>query len=232
MGLEVLIVDDDEAFASVVEIRLKGWQSDIAITKADTVASARAVLESHRVPFDLIVLDQHLPDGLGIELATHPRYAESTILAVSADDSPELPARSVRAGAQHFLGKRQVTTPLFIPLVEALLDRRRLERKLRDVEVKEKKMQAVKVLLATLKHEINNPLGAVLGAAYLLREDGDLATTREEAVKLIQTSGTRIKHVLEQLCQAIELEEVSKAHERVFQIPGDAPWPTKPRGGD
>jgi len=44
---------------------------------------------------------------------------------------------------------------------------------------------------------------------------------------LIDSSSGRIKNILEQLCDAAELEEVLKAQEEVFQIPGDAHWPKK-----
>lgn len=230
MALEALIVDDDEAFSLVVEIRLKGWRDGLVITKASSISAARDILSGRTRPFDIVILDQNLPDGLGIDITDHPVMRESTVLAVSADESPDVPGRAVRAGAQHFLGKRQVTTPLFIPLVEALLDRRALEKRLRAVELKEKKMEAIKVLLATLKHEINNPLGAVLGAAYLLRQEQDGATNRDETVRLIETSGKRIKHVIEQLCDAVELEAISKADELVYQVPGDAPWPQSKKG--
>ncbi|MCB0347150.1 MAG: hypothetical protein KDD66_18665, partial [Bdellovibrionales bacterium] len=69
-----------------------------------------------------------------------------------------------------------------------------------------------------LRHEINNPLGAVIGAAYLLKHEGQLEDTQIEAIKLIERSGNRINQVLQQLCEAAELEEVTKANERVFQV--------------
>jgi signal transduction histidine kinase len=133
----------------------------------------------------------------------------------------------VRAGALHFLKKRQVSEPLFIPLVEAILERKKLESALITAKLKEQKMNTIRLLLATLRHEINNPLGAVLGGAYLIRAGGTLDADQIEAIKLIEASGNRIKDVMKRICEAADLEEVVKANEPIYQIPGDAPWGEK-----
>lgn len=224
MLFHTLIVDDDTSFAKLVEIRLRAWRKEMQVTQSQTLAEARTILDSSNVPFTLVILDQNLPDGRGFELFEHPALKDSTVLAVSADDSPELPGETVRAGAQHFLGKRQVAAPLFIPLIEALLERKALERRLKESEINEARIKSVRTLTATLRHEINNPLGAVLGAAYLIRSQGQLDQSQAEALKLIESSGKRINHVLQQLCDTVELETVNKANETVYHVPGDAPW--------
>ncbi len=225
--MRAFILEDDPTFAKVVEIRLKSWRPQLELKFASTIAEAKAFLDGEPEKFDFAIIDQHLPDGLGYQLASHPAFNETTVLAVSSDDAPELPGQTVLAGAQHFLGKRQVTTPLFIPLLEALVERRLLESKLRASELSAAKMKTIRTLIATLRHEINNPLGAVIGATYLLRQGAELDSKQREALTLIDSSSGRIKNILEQLCDAAELEEVLKAQEEVFQIPGDAHWPKK-----
>ena len=227
--LSVLIIEDDVNFQKVVELRLKNWQPNIQLKFADTLAAARNYLEDKNLTFSLAILDQHLPDGLGSTLATHPTMQTMTVLAVSADEAPELPARAMLAGAGHFLNKRQVSEPLFIPLIEALLERKQLEAELLKTKLKQSRLDTIKVLLNTLRHEINNPLGAVMGGAFLLRTKGNLETEQSEAIRLIEASGNRIKHVLNQLCQTAEIEQVTKGQEQVFQVPGDPSWETTPK---
>lgn len=222
--LRVLIVEDDLSFRKIVEIRLKSWRPEISFSFAENISMAQDFLASAELAPELVILDQQLPDGMGWTLLEHPMMRESTVLAVSSDTSPELPGQTVKAGAQHFLAKRQVTEPLFIPLLDALLERGRLERELRVAELHRSQMQTIKTLLGTLRHEINNPLGAVMGATYIIKAKGQLDTGQQEAVALIESSGQRIKHVLEQLCEAANLELVQKATEEVFQVPGDPSW--------
>lgn len=226
-ALTALIVDDDESFAKLVSIRLRGWDETIEIETAPDVAGARKLLDEKPAYFRLAIVDNHLPDGSGYELLNHPGLENAAVLSVSSDASPELPAQNVRAGAHHFLEKRNISAALFIPLVEAILERKKLEEHVRENAVKSARLETIKTLVATLRHEINNPLGAVLGATYLLKHEGQLEDTQVEALKLIERSGNRINQVLQQLSEAADLEEVTKANERVFQVPGDAPWPEK-----
>lgn len=220
----MLIVDDDENFRTIVELRLSAWRPGSAFRHAPNLGVARNYLDDKATSYDLVVLDQHLPDGYGADLFDHPRLQDATVLAVSADLAPEVPGQAVLAGAAHFLSKHQVSEPLFLPLVEALLERRRLERELLSSRLRQSRLETIRRLLATLRHEINNPLGAVLGGAYLLRTAGSLDSEQTEALRLIEASGNRIKHVIKQLCDTAELEEVQKGHEDLFQIPGDKPW--------
>lgn len=227
MPFHALVVEDDTKFQKVVELRLKGWRSDIQLKFADTLAAARTYLDDKSINYSLVVLDQHLPDGLGASLFSHPRLTDAAVLAVSADDAPELPGSALRAGAQHFLAKRQVSEPLFIPLVEALIERKRLEGELLVTKLKQSRLDTIRVLLGTLRHEINNPLGAVLGGVFLLKTSGKLEGEQSEAIRLIEGSGNRIKHVMKQLCETAELEEVTKGREQLFQVPGDPSWEKK-----
>lgn len=224
MACSALVIDDDASFRRIVEIRLRAWDKAVEISTAESLAQARSALDLPGKRFTLVVLDQNLPDGFGWELLSHPGLLDAAVLAVSADNSPDLPGLTVKAGAAHFLAKRQVTEPLFIPLVEALIERKRLEQEVMRSKIRESRMETIKTLLATLRHEINNPLGAVLGGTYLLRSAGQLSQEQTEALRLIEASGHRIKYVITQLCEAAELEEVTKAKEQLFQIPGDAPW--------
>lgn len=238
--MNILVVEDDPSFKKILEIRLRNWKSDLTFFFACNISEARALLdnsltdkqspEQSKAKLDLAILDHHLPDGLGSDLFEHPSLATAAVLAVSSDKAPEIPAISVKAGAKHFLGKRQVTEPLFIPLLEALITRKQLEVQLMESKLRESAMKTIGVLLATLEHEINNPLGAVLGGAYLVRQTGSLSKEQMDALKMIEASGQRIKHVIKQLREASQLESVSKANEQVFHIPGDKPWSGKKIG--
>lgn len=224
MALRVLIIEDDLDFRKILELRLRSWSPTLYITFAGSIAEGRKILDKNKYFYPLVILDQHLPDGMGRELLSHPNLEHSSVLAVSSDDSPALPGLAIRAGAHHFLSKRQVGEPLFVPLIEALIERGRLDEELLQKKIADSKIATIERLLSTLRHEINNPLGAVLGGAYLMRSSGNLGPEQEKALKIIEASGNRIKHVMKQLADAAELEEVTKAQEEVYQIPGDPKW--------
>ena len=222
MGLETLIIDDDPTFAKLVELKLSSFRKDIHCTFASTLDSARSMLNERR--FGLVVLDQHLPDGMGYEILSHPSLANTAVLAMSSDDAPEIPAEALRAGAAMFLSKSQLREKLFLPLVQAILQRKVAEQAAMEAQLKEQKLDVIRKLVGTLRHEINNPLGAVLGGAYLVKSSGELHADQRAALDVIEKSGKRIHHVLLELCRAADLEEVTKANEDLFQVPGDPKW--------
>lgn len=224
MSLNIFILEDDPNFRQILELRLKAWKNDAHCVFAENLAEAQKILAGDALEFDLAICDHELPDGVGERIVEHPKLKNTAVLSVSSIKSAELPGLTLQAGAQHFLSKRQVSEPFFIPLLEALITRRKLEVAEIRSNIQKSKIETIGMMLATLRHEINNPLGAVIGGTYLVRAIGNLDAKQEEALKLIDESGQRIKHVIEKLCDAVELEIVSKANEKVFHVPGDKPW--------
>ena len=225
MSLNILIIDDDPSFRHLLKVRLKSFLGDPQITIFENLTSARegvAQIDLHET--DLVILDQHLPDGSGTDLLSEGLFEDLAVLSVSSDDNPHIPGASLQAGAAFFMSKNDVSEPLFEPLVNGIIDRNRIQRQLTDAKLEAARIDTVKTLVGTLRHEINNPLGAVLGAAYLLKNNDDATQDQQRAAELVKSSGERIKHVLDELCKAIELESVNKADQTVFHIPGDEPW--------
>lgn len=225
MTFQVLIIDDDSSFRKILELRLKSFISEMSLKTFDNLTKARTFLKENNKPyFDLVIIDEHLPDGRGVEMIGEGWFEDLAVLSVSSDTAPEIPGSAVQAGATYFLNKVHVSEPLFKPLVEGIIERNRMRQELNKVKLDGAIIETVKTLVGTLRHEINNPLGAVLGAAYLLRKDQKASKEQKEAAELVESSGKRIKYVLDELCQAVALEPVTKANQKVFHVPGDKPW--------
>lgn len=234
MSFNVLIIDDDVSFKKILEVRLRSFIPGMVVQSFGRLSDARNFLSHTDISsYQLVVLDQHLPDGRGLELLHEGWFRGLSVLAVSSDDAPEIPGATVQAGAAYFLNKVHISQPLFKPLVQGIIDRNNLQQELNRAKIDKAVIDSVKTLVATLRHEINNPLGAVLGAAYLLNNDSTATEDQKEAARLVESSGKRIKHVLDELCQAVALDSVKKANHQVYHIPGDEPWETsEPEEGD
>ena len=225
MSFRVLILEDDAGFRKILDIKLKSFLPQVDVVSLDSITKVREYLKTVKNPdFDLVILDQHLPDGRSNELLAEGWFQDLAVLSISSDDSPNIPGQSIEAGASFFLAKASVSQPAFEPLVRGLVERNRLQRELTKLKLNQAVMESVRTLVSTLRHEINNPLGAVLGAAYILRNNAQATKEQIEAAELVESSGKRINHVLTQLCDAMELEPVTKANQKVFHIPGDKPW--------
>ena len=103
---KILVVDDQAVLSAQVGRALKGLYS---VLGAMSLVEGLSMAEKERP--DLIVLDVHLPDGNGIDLARKIRFhAEQgvrtiPILLVSGEDTPDTRIRGLDAGADDFLPK-------------------------------------------------------------------------------------------------------------------------------
>ena len=94
-GLHLLVVDDHDSFNKAISNLLQQWQ--IKVTIATSLAEAEQVLFRGE-PFDLMIIDLHLPDGDGVELVRKIKqntlYRKTPIVMASAARS--LPKHALR----------------------------------------------------------------------------------------------------------------------------------------
>lgn len=232
---KILIIDDDLAFKKMLQLRLKSFMDPICVDSFDRLSTARELLkEKGASSYDLVILDEHLPDGRGVELLSEGWFEGQAVLSISSDNAPEIPGALLQAGATYFLNKVNISEALFKPLVMGIIDRNKIRRELDKAKVDSAIMDSIKTMVSTLRHEINNPLGVVLGAAYLIGKEENATEDQRRAAELVESSGKRIKHVLDKICETFSspsnhgigsgMQAVTKSNQKVFHIPGDKPW--------
>jgi two-component system KDP operon response regulator KdpE len=108
-ALRILALDDDPVNMSLIRA-IVSRASDPTIRgatllEATTLAGARAVLA--RQPIDILLLDVHLPDGLGLDLASDLRRdaVDIKIVALTASVLPADQQNALAAGCDAFLAK-------------------------------------------------------------------------------------------------------------------------------
>ena len=126
--LRILAVDDDSVIRSLIRAILA--QADdpairgAVLREAGTLLEARRILASETV--DLLLLDVHLPDGLGLDLAAEFRRGPADRPALVALTASVLPAdqqAALAAGCDAFLAKPYPATAL-VSLCSELAPRR------------------------------------------------------------------------------------------------------------
>ena len=105
LGIEVLIVDDDEDSRSLLELALDRTGASVHI--ANSAASALAVLEESEV--DVMISDIGMPEEDGFSLIRRvralPKYGELQAIALTAYAREEDVARALEAGFQRHVAK-------------------------------------------------------------------------------------------------------------------------------
>lgn len=120
-GAHVLAVEDEPRNTALLEAILR--PAGYVLSTADRLEVARSWLAGHRP--DIVLLDRHLPDGDGLDLArevrAEPRLQGVPIVLVSASVLPEDQAAAEAAGCDSFHPK-PIRIPLLLAEVERLLE--------------------------------------------------------------------------------------------------------------
>ena len=101
---KALIVDDETDICYLLSNILK--QRDIQTTFAGSLAEADKMLQSPNY-FYYVFLDNHLPDGLGINQIKRwkEKFPFIHVIMITAHDSYEERKKATRDGADHFISK-------------------------------------------------------------------------------------------------------------------------------
>jgi two-component system KDP operon response regulator KdpE len=126
--LRILSLDDDAGNQSLIRAVLSRAADptirDAEVVEAMSVGEAWLILD--RVAVDVILLDIHLPDGLGLDLAAELIRREASrpaILALTASVLPAEQQAALDAGCDAFLAKPFAALDL-VSAIRRLLDQR------------------------------------------------------------------------------------------------------------
>jgi serine phosphatase RsbU (regulator of sigma subunit) len=133
--VRVLLVEDDDGDALLVEDLLAIADTNLRLTRARTLAEADAVARSQDV--DCVLLDLDLPDAAELSglhgLRESAREVPVLVLTGLADEQRGIEA--VAAGAQDYLVKGRVDGPALVRAIRYAVERRRAEEARRALDV-------------------------------------------------------------------------------------------------
>src|SRR3990167_5728902 len=109
--MRILLVDDHQLFSDGLRVLLRELAYDAEVLTATTIALA---LEATG-PFDLILLDLHLPDARGIDGIERLklRHEASAVVVVSGEENPGHIRECINHGAMGFVPKASGAAELF-----------------------------------------------------------------------------------------------------------------------
>ena len=138
--LQVLLVEDDDGDALLVEDLLAISGAPLALRRAQTLADASRMAPNG---IDCVLLDLALPDAEGLEGLRHLREEGEApaIVVLTGLDDERRGAEAVANGAQDYLVKGQVDGGLLSRSIRYAVERRRAEQV-------QQQLQAVRMLTA------------------------------------------------------------------------------------
>lgn len=132
----VLLIEDNSLFAKLVDGLLTQTHSgEFQVTTATSLAGARSCLAAMDQAFDVVILDLSLPETEGLDSlrAVQDLVQDIPIVVLTAATDEQMSVEAVRAGAQDYLIKTQISAgELRRALLYAIERRRTLRRFGRD----------------------------------------------------------------------------------------------------
>ena len=133
--LKVILVEDNFKEAALFKkVLSEARRVRFELTHTRRLEETIKLLEQDS--FDLILLDLCLPDSQGLETVASVRAQAllTPIVVLTDGDDEELAANAMRSGAQDYLIKAQVNSPLLVRVLCHAIERAQLRHKLRESE--------------------------------------------------------------------------------------------------
>lgn len=193
---KILHVEDDPGHAKLIrDLLLDSKISRFQLTQVETLNHALRILKQN--DFDAILLDLGLPDSHGIPTIHHimVNVRELPIVALTASYDGTLGIEAMKAGAEDYLMKDQITAEALERSLIYAIERKRLDHL---------KNEFVNVV----SHELRTPLTVVRQTLYLMKEElaGRINPEQENFLGITLRNIERLGNVVNNLLDIAKIE--------------------------
>jgi two-component system response regulator AtoC len=191
-NFEVLIIDDEPVLREQIAQLITAWGYRVRVT--DHVAAALRALEDH--PPDIILTDLVLPDQPGYMVLEYVQahWPQLPVLVMTAYASLESAIEALKQGAYDYMLK-----PITPPELAAALARAHAAVSLQRSRSREEQLRHVADVALTLAHEINNPLGILIGELRFQLEEVEPNSSLAQGLEVCLSSAQRIADVVRRI---------------------------------
>ena len=202
----VLVVDDNSANLTLTASLLQG---DYRIRLANSGAKALASCEAS--PPDLILLDVMMPemDGFTVcrTLKERPGTAHIPVIFLTAIDDADRTVEGLELGAVDFVSKPIEPAILKARVATALRISRAHEALREQYDLAIENARLKEEVEAMARHDLKNPLAAIIGMASGLLDHPSLAEDQKCQVKAIETAAHNILAMIHLSSDLLKMEQ-------------------------
>jgi DNA-binding response OmpR family regulator len=199
LNCRVLVIDDSKMINSAV-IQIS---SDAGAISTGSISPLEGIELVDSFGPDFIVVDYEMPEMTGLEFIAkirgHKKYDTIPILMLTGIDSEKLAFDAIKAGADDFIDKSNLTK-LLVPKLLALSRIR-----LKNLEMaKVQRLEDFASLVATVQHEVGNSVAKLSGHAFKMLRSTD--SEREISYGKIQEEVASVRLILNKVEALLDLE--------------------------
>lgn len=197
-SIRILYIEDDEDHAILFMEMLSAIDSisSVVTHKRNLQAGIEAL---SRQEFDVVILDLGLPESRGLEtLSRFLNYgAHLPIVVLTTSDDLQLSVAAIKAGAQDFLVKSEISANAIARSIRYAIERFGILNELAE------KNENLNTFATAASHDLKTPLRNISLTIDFFRADhGDeLTTDGHDALDKIQTSVSRLHSLVDSLME-------------------------------
>jgi len=135
-AIGVLLIEDDDGDALLVELQLEESSTDVRLVRAPTLDAG---LRELRPDIDCVLLDLGLPDMVGLDSVARVRAAAPglAVIVLTGLDDEAAGVAAVEAGAQDYLVKGTIDSSLLARAIRYAIGRRQAENASQQLRIAE-----------------------------------------------------------------------------------------------
>ncbi len=202
MTKRLLIIEDDTALNQMLQFHFE--EGGFEVSGAYNCSDGIGLLQ--RTAFDLILLDQQLPDGTGLELLQkiHAEDPFQAVIMMTGQHDLELAIQAIKEGASDFIHKPIKTEELQI-VVDRVLENRRLSREVEALQPNPGEAGEERDLIgrSNAMLQVSKEIALCAGSGATVMIGGESGTGKEVVARLIHAHSGRSGSFVAVNCAAI-----------------------------
>jgi response regulator of citrate/malate metabolism len=201
--VNVLIIEDNENFARLVQIYLRRYQ-DVkfnTIWKENGEHGLSELKENEDI--DIILMDYFLPGRNGLDTTLELRQMGITtpVIFLTVNKDFNLALEVMKAGVSDYIVKEEISTPVFPKILLGVLEKRELQEQFDELEISRNRLEALQSLAADVSADLEpmlnlmHEISAELLKNHTQEKTANYMTIINDSVQRIQSKIIKLKEI-------------------------------------